>query len=266
MKKVLAFILVLLCLFWAGCATAEEELPAQSPTPPASTTLPLPLPEENAASPEISPAPSPETEPEAEPMPEPEQEPVSEVEDSEFVKIEDYIPGVETQLRYATEENFTGKIIYSFNDAYLRYGTCKKLMAVQEELETMGLGVKIWDAFRPVSAQFVLWEVCPNPVYVANPNSGFSSHSRGNTLDITLVDSRGQEMIMPTGFDDFSALADRNYSDCSAQAAENALLLQNIMEKHGFSGYFGEWWHFSDTQSYEVEKQFDPAKADFNAE
>ena len=132
-------------------------------------------------------------------------------------------------------------------------------MLVQEELKQSGLYLKIWDGFRPVSAQFRLWEVCPDPVYVADPNEGFSSHSRGNTVDITLVTEDGTEVVMPTGFDDFSALADRDYSDCGIEAAANALFLEECMTEHGFSPYFGEWWHFSDTQSYPVEQDFEPA-------
>lgn len=180
-------------------------------------------------------------------------------EDHHFVPVNDWIPDVFVELKYGTEDNFTGKVIYSFDTCYLRYGTVKKLMAVQVELQEIGLGLKIWDGFRPVSAQFALWEVCPDPIYVANPETGYSSHSRGNTVDLTLVDGKGREVTMPTGFDDFSPMADRDYSDCPEDAAENARFLQEIMEKHGFSGYFGEWWHFSDTEKYDVERVFDPA-------
>ena len=178
--------------------------------------------------------------------------------DEAFVRILDYIPGAYQELRYATENNFTGKQIYSFCEAYLRYGTVEKLMLVAEELEQQGLYLKIWDGFRPVSAQFTLWEICPDPTYVANPEKGYSSHSRGNTVDLTLVDKNGQELEMPTGFDDFSAKANRDYSDCTETAAANARLLEMTMEKYGFSGYYGEWWHFSDTQSYPVEEEFQP--------
>lgn len=182
----------------------------------------------------------------------------TEPQDDALVRVKDYLPDVQQELMYATQENFTGEQIYSFYDAYLRYGTVKKLQEVSRELEDMGLYLKIWDGFRPVSAQFRLWEICPDPTYVANPETGFSSHSRGNTVDLTLVDEAGQELEMPTGFDDFSALADRDYSDCTAATRENALLLQDVMERHGFTGYFGEWWHFSDTQDYPVEKTFEP--------
>lgn len=178
--------------------------------------------------------------------------------DKDFVKVTDYIPGVYQELMYATQENFTGQVIYDFQDAYLRYGTVKKLAGVCRDLAEMGLYIKIWDGFRPVSAQFALWEVCPDPTYVADPNVGFSSHSRGNTLDVTLVDENGVELEMPTGFDDFSAKADRDYSDCTAAAANNADILEILMEKHGFTGYAGEWWHYSDTMSYPVEREFEP--------
>ena len=184
---------------------------------------------------------------------------LSEPADEDFVRVRDYIPDIVVDLHYATENNFTGQRIYDFTEAWLRYGTVKKLMQVQEELKKSGLCLKIWDGFRPVSAQFRLWEVCPDPVYVADPNDGFSSHSRGNTVDITLVTEDGTEVVMPTGFDDFSALADRDYSDCGIEAAANALFLEECMTEHGFSPYFGEWWHFSDTQSYPVEQEFEPA-------
>lgn len=182
--------------------------------------------------------------------------------DEDFVKILDWIPTARQQLFYATSQNFTGQAIYDFEDAYLRYGTLKKLKAVSEDLAELGLYLKIWDGFRPVSAQFKLWEIYPNSTYVANPNVGFSSHSRGNTVDLTLVDENGAELEMPTEFDDFSAKADRDYSDCTETEANNAKILEILMEKHGFTGYFGEWWHYSDTEKYPVEEVFEPSAAE----
>lgn len=184
-----------------------------------------------------------------------------EPEADDFVPVRQYIPDMIVELKYATEDNFTGQIIYPFQDAYLRYGTVKKLLLAQDILRTKGLGLKLWDGFRPVSAQHILWQACPDPVYVANPLTGVSSHSRGNTVDITLVDSFGTELSMPTGFDDFSSMADRDYSDCTEEAAENALLLQEVMEEAGFNCYFGEWWHFSDTVSYPAEEGFEPLES-----
>lgn len=178
--------------------------------------------------------------------------------DGTLVSVTDYIPDVAVELKYATADNFTGQVIYDFQEVYLRYGTVKKLAQVQQSLGEAGLRLKIWDGFRPVSAQYKLWEACPDPTYVANPQTGYSNHSRGNAVDVTLVDMDGNEMEMPTGFDDFSQLADRDYSDCTPEAAENAQLLQRIMEKYGFTGYFGEWWHFADSVTYPVEEDFQP--------
>lgn len=181
-----------------------------------------------------------------------------EVEMDEFVRVQDYIPSLFVDLKYATTDNFTGKIIYDFTDAYLRYGTVKKLMCVQELLEDSGYSLKIWDAYRPVSAQFVLWDTCPDSAYVANPNKGYSSHSKGNTVDVTIVEADGTEVEMPTGFDDFSKLADRDYSDCTQESRINATFLQDLMIANGFEGYSEEWWHYTDVESYEVEKEFSP--------
>ena len=176
--------------------------------------------------------------------------------DEDFVRVADYIPDIITDLRYATEDNFTGEVIYGFQDAYLRYGTVKKLARVQAVLRQQWLTLKIWDAFRPTAAQFRLWEVCPDPNFVADPTKGFSSHSRGNTLDITLCHADGTELKMPTAFDDFSALADRDYADCDPDAATNAKLLESTMVKCGFRGYWGEWWHYTDVDNYDVGESF----------
>ena len=243
-KQKLLILLLMICL--TGCtAVAQphesalpETQPAVSTEPAAATTEPQETTQEETEPPQVILQPEPG--------------------DGDFVKVAAYIPDIIVDLRYATEENFTNQQIYSFPDAWLRYGTVKKLMQVQEELRQQGYSLKIWDAFRPASAQFKLWAVCPDPTYVANPNKGFSSHSRGNTVDITLVNADGTELMMPTGFDDFSKLADRDYSDCSQTAAENALLLEQLMIHYGFKPYSGEWWHFSDTQAYPVEEAFEP--------
>ena len=182
----------------------------------------------------------------------PTPEPTPEPRDDELVTVMDYIPTVFVELRYATTDNFTGQVIYDFTEAKLRYGTVKKLARVQESLLKQGYSLKIWDAFRPVSAQYRLWEVCPNGTYVANPNTGYSSHSRGNTIDLTLVRSDGTEIPMPSGFDEFSALADRDYSDVSHSASENARLLEAAMQAGGFVAYSAEWWHYRDSTVYDV--------------
>jgi len=224
----------------------------------AGSTEPVPVPEEKGQGNQSEPSVPPENSstdsghdvPADPPAPEPEKE--------TFVQVEAWLPDVRTELRYATENNFTGQIIYTFDDAWLRYGTVQKLAKAQELLEEQGYSLLIWDAFRPTAAQWKLWEVFPDPVYVANPERGYSSHSRGNTVDVTLMTLDGEIVEMPTGFDDFSSLADRDYSDVPEVAAQNALLLETVMTDCGFKPYSGEWWHFSDTDAYPVEESFVP--------
>lgn len=176
-----------------------------------------------------------------------------EPEDDEYVLVKKYIPDIYVELRYATENNFTGVKIYDFTEAYLRYGTVKKLAQVQKELKLQGYSLKIWDAYRPFEAQQKLWEVYPDPNYVANPANGMKKHNLGGTVDITMVAADGSVISMPTEFDDFSLKADRNYSDIEdEEAVKNVMILQNAMENNGFTGYQGEWWDYSDTVEYEA--------------
>ena len=176
-----------------------------------------------------------------------------EPENDEYVLVKKYIPDIYVELMYATDNNFTGVRIYDFTDAYLRYGTVKKLANVQKELKEQGYSLKIWDAYRPFEAQQKLWEVYPDPNYVANPADGMKKHNLGGTVDITMVAADGSIIPMPTEFDDFSLKADRNYSDIeNEEAVNNVIILQNAMENNGFTGYQGEWWDYSDTVEYEA--------------
>lgn len=172
--------------------------------------------------------------------------------DEDLVLISDYASDILLDIKYATTDNFTGQVIYQSADAYIRYGTLKKLMKAQDALNKCGYGLKIWDAYRPAEAQWKLWEVCPNAKFVADPRNGYSNHTRGNTVDVTLVTYGGEDVEMPSQFDEFGATANRNYKDVSPEKAEHALLLETIMEKCGFKGYKNEWWHFTDKTSYPV--------------
>lgn len=176
--------------------------------------------------------------------------------DDEFVRIRDYIPEIIIDLKYSTADNFTGQVIYSFSDAYLRYGTVKKLLSASKELEKSGYRLKIWDAFRPYAAQCMLWDICPDPTYVSNPKTGNLSHCRGGAVDVTLIKADGSQVAMPTDFDDFSSLADRDYSDVDRSVKENALILEECMKRNGFTCYFGEWWHYADSTVYPIDYNY----------
>jgi len=181
------------------------------------------------------------------------------VEPSDYVNVKDYLPDAVVELRYATENNFTKERIYDFSDAYLQYGTVLKLIQVQEDLAKDGYTLKFWDTYRPYEAQCRLWEVYPNGAYVANPAKGPTGHCNGRTMDITLVDlATGEELEMPSEFDDFSVRADRNYEDVSEEAAKNAQYLEDVMSRYGFQGYEGEWWDYTDQDSYGGSVEFVP--------
>lgn len=165
---------------------------------------------------------------------------------ADMVNLRDFIPGIQIELAYATENNICHQPIYDSNEALLRRGTAEKLKKAQEALQSQGYSLKVWDAYRPPQAQYKLWQVMPDSRYVINPHKGFSNHSRGIAVDVTLVDSSGAEILMPTGFDNFTAKADRDYSDISAQQANNARILEKAMVESGFVSIFYEWWHFHD--------------------
>ena len=255
MKQVILFFLLAACLINLSACTVPEDRetepgfviqfrePMEVPTIPETET-------ETAT-----------TEPETVPTELPEETyPPREPEDEDFVRIIDYIPTARVELAYATVNNFTGYRIYDFTDSYLRYGTVKKLMKVSEELAEQGIGLIIWDGFRPAAAQAKLWEICPDPTFVSHPVTGKRTHCRGNTVDISIYDlETGEDLPVPTGYDNFTAYADRDYSDCSKDAAANARLLERTMEKYGFTPYFAEWWHYADTKDYPIDEFFNPA-------
>ncbi len=146
-------------------------------------------------------------------------------------------------IRYATENNFTKKKLYPAAKAKLRKAAAESLASVQRELRSKKLGLKIFDAYRPLSIQWKLWEVVPDEDYVANPRKG-SKHNRGAAVDLTVIDSLGNELEMPTGYDDFTAKASHEYMNLTENAIKNRALLKEIMQRHGFLPIKSEWWHY----------------------
>ena len=150
---------------------------------------------------------------------------------------------IRLDIRYATANNFLKRKLYSTPKCALRSSVAQKLALVQTDLEKVGLGLKVYDCYRPFSVTKQMWEVLPDPNYVANPARG-SRHNRGAAVDLTLVDRTGKELEMPTPFDDFTAKAHRDYAGGSAQSRKNRQLLEDAMKKQGFIGITTEWWHF----------------------
>jgi D-alanyl-D-alanine dipeptidase len=161
----------------------------------------------------------------------------------QLVDIRSFIPQIRVELRYATADNFTGQVVYHFQQCLLLKVTALRLRDIQAELEILGLGLKIWDGFRPMAAQRKFWELVPDERYVGDPRKG-GRHTRGTTVDLTLVTKKGKELPMPSAFDDFSEKAHQDYMGASPEEIANRELLRTIMEKHGFEGVPTEWWHF----------------------
>jgi len=167
--------------------------------------------------------------------------------DNELVRVKELIPGIVLDLRYSTPENFTSQKLYTADECLLALGAVRRLILVQDSLRVRGLGLKIFDGYRPRAVQYLMWEIFPDPNYVANPNTG-SVHNRGGAVDVSLVElATGQELSMPTEFDYFGELAwHGTTTGLSPEQIQNRELLKTVMEQvGGFSSYSKEWWHYS---------------------
>lgn len=172
---------------------------------------------------------------------------------SGLVYVVDEDPTIIIDLKYATTDNFTGKKVYNYSACMLQKNTMKKLINANNEFKSLGYAIKIWDAYRPSDVQKNLWELVKDRRFIADPNLYGSRHNRGAAIDITLVDSTGKELEMPTKFDEFNESAFRN-SKMSDAARKNLDLLTTIMVKNGFKTIETEWWHYddSDADSYPI--------------
>jgi D-alanyl-D-alanine dipeptidase len=151
--------------------------------------------------------------------------------------------GVDIDLAYATANNFTGAAIYRRTACYLHPDADACLRRAIDLAARQGLGLRLYDAFRPSEAQWALWHHTPDPDFVADPRRG-SPHSRGVAVDLTLIDGVGRELEMGTPFDDFTTLAHHGCTDVSTGAQRNRALLLGLMSAAGWDFYRYEWWHY----------------------
>ncbi len=163
--------------------------------------------------------------------------------DTSLVEINKVNPNIILDIRYATNNNFLKKKVYPEACCFLRKAAAIKLDLIQNELEKIGLGLKIYDGYRPLSVQKQMWKIMPDNRYVANPAKG-SRHNRGAAVDLTLVDKNGNELKMPTPFDSFEQKAHHSYQNLSDKIKQNRWILKTIMEKYGFKSITSEWWHY----------------------
>lgn len=164
--------------------------------------------------------------------------------DNELINLESYVPNVVLDIRYATTNNFTGEQIYQVARAYARKQVADALKSAQKEFNDKGVGIKIFDAYRPYAATVKFYEVYKDTTFVASPYRG-SRHNRGCAIDMTLIDlSTGAELQMPTGYDAFVKEARPTAVVKNEIVRKNRALLIEVMSKYGFRVNSAEWWHF----------------------
>ena len=184
---------------------------------------------------------------------------------SGFVLLSDYVPNIIQEIRYYSTYNFIGERIDGYEEpcAILSIEAARALKAVSNELFVQGYRIKVFDAYRPACAvkQFVLWgiedqdirmkpyfypDLQKQDLFAEGYIAKLSSHSRGSTIDLTLLDMKtGKEVDMGSPFDLFSEKSHPDYRGITDEQYENRMLLQHVMVRNGFVPIDCEWWHFT---------------------
>lgn len=167
----------------------------------------------------------------------------SEPRDTVLIRLRDVIPDLLCDVRYATTNNFTHRVLYSSDTLYARHVVAQALLEAQLLARAQGLQLKVFDAYRPLSVQRLMWSIVPDERFVADPAKG-SRHNRGCAVDLTLCRLDGTELNMGTGYDEFTEQAAATYTDLSEEVIRNRATLFDIMKRAGFTVLPSEWWHF----------------------
>lgn len=182
-----------------------------------------------------------------------------------FVNLKEQIPNLEIDLRYYGSHNFLGRPVkgYEANKVFISKEAASALVQIQKELNAQGLGIKVFDAYRPQQAvnNFKEWaldiadtaakkefypDVDKRNLFKLGYIAEKSGHSRGSTIDLTIINLKDKkELDMGTGFDYFGEPSHHDYSNLSPQQKANRKLIKDIMEKHGFKSIEEEWWHYT---------------------
>ena len=155
-------------------------------------------------------------------------------------------PSIKLDIRYATHDNFVGRPVYPQARAFLQKPAATAVVRVHKKLKEKGLGIVIFDGYRPWTITKLFWDVVPEDKrkFVANPETG-SKHNRGCAVDLSIFDlTTGQLIDMPSGFDEFTERASPDYKGGTAQQTANREMLRKLMESEGFTVNPNEWWHF----------------------
>lgn len=175
--------------------------------------------------------------------------------DKQMLDVKKHVPGIVLDLKYAGTKNFMQQQLYTgATSTYLRKPAIDALVKVQNGLKEHGMGLKVFDAYRPYSITEKMWEPIKDDRYAADPKKG-SGHNRGIAIDLTLINLKTKkELDMGTGFDNFSDTAHHDFLQLPGKVKANRLLLKTLMEKYGFKALDSEWWHYAlpDSKSYEL--------------
>ncbi len=153
---------------------------------------------------------------------------------------------IKLDIRYATDNNFVGRAVYPEARAFLQKPAAKALLRVHKKLKKQGLGLVIFDGYRPWAITKLFWEVTSDDKrkFVADPAKG-SKHNRGCAVDLSMYDLKTGELVeMPSGYDEFTERASPNYAGGTEKERTNRDLLRRLMEDEGFTVNPNEWWHF----------------------
>lgn len=162
-----------------------------------------------------------------------------------LVELKAFVPDVLLDLRYARRDNAFETVFYPSAAAWLRRSAALKVATAAGLLRRKGLRLIVYDAYRPVSVQRRMWEMRPDPRFVADPYHG-SLHNRGAALDCGLADAEGRPVEMPSQFDDFSARASHHSPFATSGQRRHAAWLREAMEAAGLCALSEEWWHYFD--------------------
>jgi zinc D-Ala-D-Ala dipeptidase len=176
--------------------------------------------------------------------------------EAKLVELITLDPTIKLDIRYATDDNFVGKKVYPEARAFLQKPAAKAVAKVHKELRDRGLGLVIFDGYRPWSITKLFWEVTPDEKrkFVANPAKG-SKHNRGCAVDLSMFDLKTGKLVeMPSGYDEFSERASPEYKGGTTEQTANRELLRKLMEDAGFTVNPNEWWHFDhkDWEKYAI--------------
>jgi D-alanyl-D-alanine dipeptidase len=174
----------------------------------------------------------------------------------DLVELTQLDPTLKLDIRYATSNNFLGRPVYKQARAFLQRPAAEALVRVNKRLAKHGLGLMVFDGYRPLYVTKIFWEETPDDKkeFVADPAKG-SRHNRGCAVDLTLYSLKtGNALKMPSEYDEFTERAHPDYKCATPEAQQNRDLLRSVMEEEGFKVYENEWWHFDykDWQLYPI--------------